>query len=78
MHSVVSFINSLYGIDDFDAFEWVVIVVNFTNIYERVCNDADYYDWTPFDEVRTYNIMQLVSCVTIYSALTQGVCWGHQ
>ena len=71
-------INSLYGIDNTSTYEWVVIVVNFTNIYDRVCNDNDYYDWTPFDEVRSLFINDDVMCVTIYSALKQGVCWGHQ
>ena len=68
----------MYGIDDTSTYEWVVIVVNFTNIYDRVCNDNDYYDWTPFDEVRSLYIDDDVMCVTIYSALKQGVCWGHQ
>ena len=31
---------------------WIVVYVNFTNIFTSVCRADDYYSWTPFDEVQ--------------------------
>ena len=29
---------------------WVIVVVNFTNIFSSVCGPNDYYNWAPFDQ----------------------------
>ena len=42
--------NSLYGIQSANS-GWVVIRVNFTNSFDRVCTPSDYYTWTPYDAV---------------------------
>ena len=34
-----------------DNFKWTVITVDFANIFPRPCDDQDYYDWRPWDEV---------------------------
>ena len=34
-----------------DNFKWTVITVDFANIFPRPCDDQDYYNWRPWDEV---------------------------
>ena len=34
-------------------FSWTVVTVDFHDIFMRVCVDSDYYDWEPWDVVRT-------------------------
>ena len=33
------------------CFEWTVVTIDFAGIFLRVCQDSDYYDWRPWDEV---------------------------
>ena len=43
-------IMSFYG-GSWDNFKWTVITVDFANIFSHQCDDQDYYDWRPWDEV---------------------------
>ena len=51
---ILSVFSSLYGIDTTNS-GWVVIRVNFTNIFTSKCGNSDFYKWTPYDEVNLYD-----------------------
>ena len=54
--TLFDFFSSLFGIE---SSGWAVVTVNFSNVFPRMCENEDYYNWVPFDQV------QLVYLVTI-------------
>lgn len=43
---------SLYGVEYGRSNTWVVVTVDFNNIFNGNCTDSDYYEWMPWDDVR--------------------------
>ena len=48
LHTHTHYTHSLYAVE---GSGWVVIHVDFKNIFDGKCESDDYYDWTPYDEV---------------------------
>ena len=44
-------LHSLYADEDEEPYYWIIVTINFTDIFPRICNDSDYYDWMPWDGV---------------------------
>lgn len=47
---------SLYGVEFSTSSTWVVVTVDFKNIFNGNCTDSDYYEWLPWDDVRSIQL----------------------
>lgn len=59
-----------------DPFEWLIIDLDFETLQLEQCNDTDYYQWSPTDEVSTcinHHSVTVVSLSLFYSVLASSV-----
>ena len=69
---IVHNVCSLYGVK-LTSRNWDVVTVNFSNVFERLCNDNDFYLWQPWD-ARTESDCILGLDVTLERRLPSRCC----
>ena len=61
---------TIFAYKNFNPFEWLVIDIDFETLNLPNCSQADYYNWSPTDEVSTcsstlYSIHVHVQCMCV-------------